>query len=223
MTRSHAHRAAPATVALVALALAGCGSAKEPAASTTATAAGTAASSAPAETPSASPSAAGGTGKDDPLTGIAGTQDKGICQWVTGEQVGTLAPKPLSGPIRGTIVQSPLSKGEGTVRRCVMPLGKNARIIMGTVTFKTRAELESFASTAPQTITPIDDLEQPASFEVFNTPQALLQAIRVADGTTLNYISATHDGERAKLVKGKYVPATDHRPALRTLYDQLFG
>lgn len=223
MTRSHAHRAAPATVALVALALAGCGSAKEPAASTTATAAGTAASSAPAETPRASPSAAGGTGKDDPLTGIAGTQDQGICQWVTGEQVGSLAAKPVTGPLRGTITTNDTPDGKGKIRRCMTQTGTGARLILGTITFETAADLEKWFEAPAQATTPIDDLPQPAVFGVFTTPTGVSQSIQATEGTTLRYITGSFDGVKVKVVKGKNVPATDHRPALRALYDQLFG
>ena len=69
----------------------------------------------------------------------------------------------------------------------------------------------------------IDDLEQPASFEVVDTGKGLLQAIRVAEGSRLNYISAQYAGEKAKVVGGKSVPENDRRPALRALYDQLFA
>ena len=224
MTRSHAHRAAPATVALVALALAGCGSAKEPAASTTATAAGTAASSAPAETPSASPSPAGGTGKDDPLTGIAGTQDEGPCSWVTGEQVGTLAAAPVTGPLMGTITANDTPDGKGKIRRCMLSTGKGTGLIIGTITFASTADLEKWFDAPDKGITLVKDLPQPASYGVYNTPTGVSQSIQVGDGTTLHYITRPGQGDpQAKVVKGKNVPKTDHRPALRALYDQIFG
>lgn len=224
MTRSHAHRAVPTALVLASLALTGCGGATQEATADAATAtSSSSSSSATSAAPSATPSPTVGTGAADPATGIAGTQDKGVCSWVTGEQLGTLALTPMSGPLDGTIVTSPLTKGNGTIRRCMAPVGKGALLIMGTITFDSRADLESWVNDTPQTITKIEDLEQPASFEVFDTGKALLQAIRVADGATLNYVSAQYTGEKAKVVDGKNVPGTDRRPALRALYDQLFG
>ena len=224
MTRSHAHRAATATVALVALALAGCGS--SPTTPTSSSAASTATAADPSASASASPSppAAAAGGKDDPLTGIAGTQDGGICQWVTGEQVGTLAPKPVTGPLKGTITTGDIADGKGKIRRCMTSIGKSQGLILGTITFTSKAALEQWTDAPPRVLTVIPDLPQPASFSVYNTPNGVSQSIQVADGTTVRYITRPGQGEpQAKLVKGKNVPATDHRPALRALYDEVFG
>ena len=224
MTRSHAHRAATATVALVALALAGCGSSSETPTASSAASTATAADPGPSASASPSPSAAAAGGKDDPLTGIAGTQNEGLCQWVTGEQVGSLAPKPVTGPLRGTITANDSPDGKGKFRRCMTPTGKGGGLIIGTLTFQTEADVTKFFSTDDKGITKVTDLPQPATFSVYNTPTGVSQSIQVADGTVIRYITRNGQGDpQAKVVKGKNVPKTDHRPALRALYDEVFG
>ena len=222
MTRAHAHRAVPAILTLAALTLAGCGSADEPAESSSSSST----SSAPAASasPSASPTAAAVDGADDPATGIDGTAGEGICQWVTGEQVGTLAPEPLTGPLTGVISTNDTRDGKGKIRRCMFGTGSDGGLILGTITFESPADLETFFGSPDKGITPVPELPQPATFGVYNTPTGVSQSIQVGNGTTVRYITRTGEGDpQAKVVEGKNVPATDHRPALRELYDQLFG
>ncbi|WP_377639467.1 hypothetical protein [Oryzobacter terrae] len=225
MTRSHAHRAAPATIALVALALAGCGSAKEPAASTTAPPAGGGASSTtPAVTASASPTAAAGTGLDDPKTGLDGSQPGGRCSWVTAEQVGELASGPLKDPVTGTIVQQPLNGYAGTLRNCLFALGgKGDSMTVGTLAFDDAADVATFIKkSTDEGAKPVAGMTD-AYYSVFKSPVNVGQSISVVDGTKIRYITARYQGDTAKIVKNVAVADTDRLPALKAMYAKVFG
>lgn len=223
MTRSHAHRAAAAALALGVLALTGCGNATEGTAQAGAPSSA-AGSTSPSASASASPSAAPvKDGIDDPRTGLDGTQPEGNCSWVTAEQLGDLAPASTKA-LRGVLTQQPIDNFPGTMRACLLPIDKESSMSVGTLNFDTQADLDAYLKSTENEAgnTPVAG-EPGASFYVFKSPTLVGQSLARVDGTSVRYITYRSMKDTAKIVKNEPVPTPNRLEQLKAAHSAVFG